>query len=94
MNLSVLKQEILIDREVFRIVSKLMFKFLYYFCLFPPKAPKRRRPARSIFDGFRDFQTETSRYLWTSLSSLSLNSFLSPTSLSFSFLNSPLSLHI
>ncbi|KAG8135894.1 putative UBX domain-containing protein [Naja naja] len=27
-------------------------------------APKRRRPARSIFDGFRDFQTETSRYLW------------------------------
>ena len=22
--------------------------------------PKRRRPARSIFDGFRDFQTETS----------------------------------
>ncbi|KAL8187681.1 UNVERIFIED_CONTAM: UBX domain-containing protein 7 [Gekko kuhli] len=25
-------------------------------------APKRRRPARSIFDGFRDFQTETSRF--------------------------------
>ncbi|XP_008939551.1 PREDICTED: UBX domain-containing protein 7, partial [Merops nubicus] len=24
-------------------------------------APKRRRPARSIFDGFRDFQTETIR---------------------------------
>lgn len=23
--------------------------------------PKRRRPARSIFDGFRDFQTETSK---------------------------------
>lgn len=27
--------------------------------------PKRRRPARSIFDGFRDFQTETSKYtIW------------------------------
>ncbi|KAG9494486.1 hypothetical protein GDO78_002024 [Eleutherodactylus coqui] len=25
------------------------------------KTPKRRRPARSIFDGFRDFQTETIR---------------------------------
>ncbi|TST47711.1 UBX domain-containing protein 7 [Bagarius yarrelli] len=24
--------------------------------------PKRRRPARSIFDGFRDFQTETSKF--------------------------------
>jgi hypothetical protein len=24
--------------------------------------PKRRRPARSIFDGFRDFQTETSEF--------------------------------
>ncbi|KAG5847736.1 hypothetical protein ANANG_G00129380 [Anguilla anguilla] len=24
--------------------------------------PKRRRPARSIFDGFRDFQTETSKW--------------------------------
>lgn len=26
--------------------------------------PKRRRPARSIFDGFRDFQTETSKCLY------------------------------
>lgn len=33
--------------------------------------PKRRRPARSIFDGFRDFQTETSKSPRKSLSAAS-----------------------
>lgn len=55
-------------RKFLELSFKINFK-IFQFCFFSPKAPKRRRPARSIFDGFRDFQTETSRYLWTSLSS-------------------------
>lgn len=37
---------------------------------FAPAVPKRRRPARSIFDGFRDFQTETSTLLRKSVLAL------------------------
>lgn len=38
--MSVLKQEILTDKEVFRTVSKIRFKFLYHFCFFPQKLLK------------------------------------------------------
>lgn len=38
--MSVLKQEMLTDKEVFRITAKLRFKFLYDFCFFPLKLLK------------------------------------------------------
>lgn len=60
--MSVFKQ-IHIGKEGFITVPNLGINFYIISGFFPPKAPKRRRPARSIFDGFRDFQTETSRYL-------------------------------
>lgn len=37
-----------------------LFTYLFFYYIY--SVPKRRRPARSIFDGFRDFQTETSEY--------------------------------
>lgn len=43
------------------IVNPLVFFFIGLMePFFATAVPKRRRPARSIFDGFRDFQTETS----------------------------------
>lgn len=50
---------------------------------FASAVPKRRRPARSIFDGFRDFQTETS----TSPRKSVLASFSTVTFLPFTFVN-------
>lgn len=45
-------------------MNPLVFFFFHLingtFFFFASAVPKRRRPARSIFDGFRDFQTETS----------------------------------
>lgn len=44
--------------------------------------PKRRRPARSIFDGFRDFQTETSTSSRKSVLAFSTVTFLCFTTVS------------
>lgn len=55
--------------------TDLKLNFCYWLCCFRHQlnvtchvsviraVPKRRRPARSIFDGFRDFQTETSEWI-------------------------------